>query len=470
MAKRDRGFLYVARQVDPDLADRLDGMELAGVSTYREDRRMLPGGVTARSVIGRTDIDGIGIAGLEEQYQDTLQGTAGSATYEVTPDGSSVAGSERITDEPVPGNDLMLSIDRSVQSAVESALLNRAAATRARGGQAIVMDTDSGEVIAMASVEIDPDTGAYEVTSGNYSAVAAYEPGSVGKVITVSGALSEGTVTPESAFYVPWRKQYTRDGNYLSDSHYHPDQSLTVEQILVASSNIGTISVSETMGLEKQYDYMRAFGLGETTALDFPQESPGILHPWQEWQGTEKYTVAYGQGVASTPIQLIAAVNTVANDGRYVDPKLVLATVDAEGDLHETEPSETRQVISEQAAVEMQTMMKQVVCRGTAKAAQVPGLSVAGKTGTGYIAQDNGTYFLEDGVTRAYYASFVGFLPAEDPQVTILVSIDQPDASSGDRFGGTASAPVFQELAPIMVHELGIDPPAGSTGCETEDE
>ena len=150
---------------------------------------------------------------------------------------------------------------------------------------------------------------------------------------------------------MPWRKQYTRDGNYLSDSHYHADQSLTVEQILVASSNIGTISVSETMGLEKQYDYMRAFGLGEVTALDFPQESPGILHPWQEWQGTEKYTVAYGQGVASTPIQLIAAVNMVANDGRYVDPKLVLATVDAEGDLHETEPSDTRQVISEQAAV-----------------------------------------------------------------------------------------------------------------------
>jgi cell division protein FtsI (penicillin-binding protein 3) len=267
-------------------------------------------------------------------------------------------------------------------------------------------------------------------------------------------------------FYVPWRKQYTRDGKYLSDSHYHPDESLTVEQILVESSNIGTITVSETMGFEKQYEYMRSFGLGEVTALDFPQESPGILAPWQEWEGTEKFTVAYGQGVASTPIQLIAAVNTVANDGQYVDPKLVRGTVDADGEVHEADPSETRQVISEAAAVQMQTMMKQVVCRGTAKAAQVPGLSVAGKTGTGYIAQDNGTYYLDDGVTRAYYASFVGFVPAEDPQVTILVSIDQPDAASGDRFGGTAAAPVFQELAPTMVHELGIDPPAGSTGCE----
>jgi cell division protein FtsI (penicillin-binding protein 3) len=464
MAKRDRGFLYVARQVDPALAEELQKLELPGLTTYREDRRTFPGGVTARSVIGRTDIDGIGIAGLEDQYDKVLRGTNGEESLEVAPDGRSIPGSERIVDAPVAGNDVILTIDRSVQYAVEQALLRRSAETRARGGQAIVMDTDSGEIIAMASVRINDD-GEYEVTSGNHSAVDAYEPGSVGKVITISGALNEGTVTPESTFYVPWRKQYTRDGNFLHDSHVHGDEMMSVEQILVASSNIGTITVSETMGFEKQYNYMRAFGLGEVTALDFPQESPGILHPWQEWEGTEKYTVAYGQGVASTPIQLISAVNVVANDGRYVDPKLVMGTVDADGEVHPTDASETREVISEAAATQMQHMMREVVCRGTAKQAQVPGLSVAGKTGTGFIAQPDGTYFLPDG-SHAYYASFVGFLPAEDPQVTILVSIDQPDSQSGDRFGGTASAPVFRTLAPIMVHELGIEPPAGSTGCE----
>ncbi len=463
MAKRDRGFLYVARQVDTELAEELDELDLAGVTTYREDRRTLPGGDTARSVIGRTDIDGIGIAGLEKQYDELLSGTHGKLTLEVAPDGRSVPGSERTVDEPIHGLDVVTTIDRSVQHAVEQALLRRAAETRARGGQAIVLDTDTGDVLAMASVLLDD--GEYEITSGNFSAVAAYEPGSVGKVITIAGALNEGTVTPESSFVVPWRKSYTRNGDMLHDSHAHGDEVMSVEQILVKSSNIGTITVSETMGFEKQYEYMRAFGLGEKTALDFPQESPGILHPWQEWEGTEKYTVAYGQGVASTPIQLVSAVNTIANDGTYVAPRLVAATVDGEGEMHPTEPSATREVVSQPIAERMQAMMREVVCRGTAKQAQVPGLSVAGKTGTGYIAQDDGTYFLPDG-SRAYYASFVGFLPAEDPQVTILVSIDQPDSQSGDRFGGTAAAPVFRELAPVMVHELGIDPPAGSTGCE----
>jgi cell division protein FtsI (penicillin-binding protein 3) len=299
--------------------------------------------------------------------------------------------------------------------------------------------------------------------------VDAYEPGSVGKVITVAGALNEDAVETDTYFTVPWRKEYTRNGEFLSDSHVHGDDWMSVEDILVESSNIGTISVSEEMGFERQYHYMREFGLGERTALDFPDESSGILEPWQEWEGLEKYTVAYGQGVASTPIQLAAAVNVIANDGVYIEPRLVTGTVDGDGELHEADDSETRRVVDEETAVDMQRMMREVVCRGTASAAQVPGLSVAGKTGTGYIAQPNGTYFLPDG-SRAYYASFVGFLPAEDPQVTILVSIDQPDAQSDDRFGGTAAAPVFRDLAPTMVHELGVDPPLGSTGCESEEE
>lgn len=471
MTAQARGFAYVARQVDTVLADQLAELELAGVSTYREDRRTVPGGATGRSVVGRTDIDGVGIAGLEQQYHEILSGTDGELTLEVAPGGRSIPGSEQVIEAPVVGNDIVTTIDRSVQFAAEQALLTRSAETRARGGQAIVMETATGNVVAMASVRINDD-GVYEVTSGNYSAVDAYEPGSVGKVITVAGALNEGTVTRDTVFSVPWRKQYTRDGNYLHDAGQHAEEPMTVEEILVRSSNIGTITVSETMGgddgssFERQYDYMRKFGLGEVTALDFPQESPGILKPWQEWIGTEKFTVAYGQGVSSTPVQLASAVNTIANDGVYVAPRLVSGTVDSAGELHETDPSETRQVVSEPVAVEMQEIMREVVCGrgGTASRARVPGLSVAGKTGTGYIAQPNGTYYLEDGVTRAYYASFVGFLPAEDPQVTILVSIDQP-TTDGDAYGGTAAAPVFVELAPVMVNELGIEPPPGSTGC-----
>ena len=222
------------------------------------------------------------------------------------------------------------------------------------------------------------------------------------------------------------------------------------------------------MGFEKQYDYMRAFGLGQRTALNFPDETPGILKPWQKWEGTEKYTVAYGQGVASSPIQLISAVNTIANDGIVRRPEAGAGRRSTPPARCATcRPSATHEVVKPEVATQMQQMMKEVVCTGTAKQAQVAGLSIAGKTGTGFIAQPDGGYDRPDG-TKAYYASFVGFLPAEDPQVTILVSIDQPPADSGDRFGGTAAAPVFRELAPTMIHELGIEPAARLDGLSTE--
>jgi cell division protein FtsI (penicillin-binding protein 3) len=463
MAARDSAFAYVARQIDDDQASQLAALDLAGVTIYREDRRMLPGGDTARSVIGRTDIDGVGTAGIEKQWNGTLQGTAGELTLEVAPGDRSIPGSERVVRAPVAGIDLILTLDRSVQYAVEQALLRRVAALRAKGAQAIVMDTDTGELLAMASVRIN-DSGVYEVTSGNYSAVDAYEPGSVGKVITVAGALNERTVKPTTEFVIPWQKQYTKRGDWLHDSHIHPDEVMDVEQILVESSNIGTITISETMGFERQHHYLREFGMGRKTALDFPGENPGILRPWPTWEGTEKFTVAYGQGVASSPIQLASAVNVIANDGVYAAPKLVMGGVDGEGTVLQTLPSRTHQVVRPRVAAQMQRMMREVVCRGTAEQAQVPNLSVAGKTGTGFIAQPDGGYVDASG-KLAYYASFVGFFPAEDPQVTVLVSIDQPPTDTNDRFGGTAAAPVFRELAPTIVHELGIQPPPGSTGC-----
>ncbi len=158
----------------------------------------------------------------------------------------------------------------------------------------------------------------------------------------MSGALNEGTVTPETTFTVPGVMTVTNAGDKLHDSHAHPPESMTVDQILTESSNLGTIMVSKTMGFAKQYDYMRAFGLGQRTALNFPDETPGILKQWQKWEGTEKFTVAYGQGVASSPIQLISAVNTIANDGTYVAPKLVRSTVDSSGTERDLPPSASR--------------------------------------------------------------------------------------------------------------------------------
>lgn len=459
---KQRGFVYVARQIDAALGDQISSLELPGVNVDREDRREMPGGETGRSVIGKTNIDGTGIAGLEMQYDDMLSGTGGKMSREVAPGNRSIPGSETVTEAPIPGDDLVLTLDRSIQFSAEQVLLERVSELGARGATAIVMAPHTGDILAMASVRRSDETGQYEVTSGNYAAVDAYEPGSVAKVITISSALSDGLVTPDTYFEVPWRKQYADD--LLTDAEQHPTEPMSVSKILIDSSNIGTITVQELMGRYRHRDYMAAFGLGQKTALDFPGESAGILKKADDLWGSERVTVAYGQGVSSTSLQLVAAINTIANGGVYVAPKLVSSIVGADGTTTETPPSESHVVVSPEAAAQTTEMMRQVVCQGTATRAQVEGLSIAGKTGTAFKAADNGTYFNENG-QRVYYASFVGFFPADDPQVTVLVSVDEPPAGTFDRFGGTAAAPVFAELAPSLIHELGIVPNENAPTC-----
>jgi cell division protein FtsI (penicillin-binding protein 3) len=366
----------------------------------------------------------------------------------------------------------VLSVDRSVQYTVEQALLERVAAVEARGATAIVMSTKTGEIIAMASVRRDDETGKIEVTSGNFAAVDAYEPGSVVKVATLAAALNEGTVTPDTGFTVPGAKQYSKGDVPLHDAEPHGEEWWTVRDILTRSSNIGTIESMLTMGSslretkEKEYTYLRAFGLGAKSPLDFPGESVGILKDWKKWEGTEQYTVAYGQGLASTSIQLVSAINVLANGGTYVAPKLVRSTIDSSGAVTDTPPSATHRVVSPAVAHEMNLMMRDVVCSesGTGNGAQVDGVTIAGKTGTGLKAQPGGGYLDKDG-NRTYYASFVGFFPAEDPQATVLVSIDEPNGNEITRFGGTAAAPVFAQIAPSIMHEMGFTPPTTGGGC-----
>ncbi len=467
---KDRAFVYVARQVSDDQAAAVKALRLNGVGTYREDRRTMPAGSVAQSVVGRTDIDGAGIAGLELQYDAWLTGRDGEQIRQHDRRGRSLPGNAATTVEPVPGGDIVLTIDRSVQYTVEQALMEQVARLGAKGGHAVVMDTDTGEVIAMVGVRRDETTGEVSVTSGNIAAVEAAEPGSVVKAITVAAALNEGTVTPDTIFEVPYAKQYS--DTTLHDAEPHPTEWWPVSQILVKSSNIGTIETMLTLGdtlretKEILGGYLTAVGLGSATALDFPGESRGLGADWRKWEGAEQYTVGYGQGIASTSIQLVAAINTIANDGVYVAPKLVKAMIDAGGVLTETAPSETREVFRPEAVEQVNLLMRNVVCKGTAKAAQVDGLTVAGKTGTGLKAQEGGGYTDAEG-KRKYYSSFAGFFPAEDPQVTVLISIDEPPGADGEvtRFGGTAAAPVFAQIAPTIMHEMDMVPPADGGGC-----
>lgn len=458
-------FVYVARQADQKLADVITALELKGVSSYRESGRALTSS-GLRGLIGRTDIDGLGISGLELQYQDLLAGQDGRIAREVNASGKSMAADASEISEAIPGGRLVTTINRTIQFQVDSILSQQVQFVEARGGSAIVMNTKTGEIYAMSNIRRNTD-GSYSSDSGNFGAVEAHEPGSVAKVFSIAAAINEGKVSPATSFTVPYEEIYDKGSPWeykVSDGYFHPTQNMSVRKIIVDSSNNGTVLISRSLDSKTNHDYLEMFGFGTKTPINYPAESSGLLKPAQKWQGTEKITFAYGYGYTTSGLQLVSAVNAIANKGVYIAPKLVKATADAKGFVTETPKSQTREVVSQATAKTMTDLMTDVVCYGTGGLAQLSGMSVAGKTGTAYKLQKNGKYTAPDG-TYAYFASFVGFLPAGDPQMTVLVSIDEPDPTAKDRFGGKAAAPVFARIGQALINELDIRPTQGDTGC-----
>lgn len=461
LGKEGSKFVYIARGLTKDQAAILLNLNLAGIYSYIEPSRQVEGGV-AEAVIGRTDPDGVGMSGLELQFNDMLAGFDGKVIKEVDNRGRSIAGQMTTAATPIPGDDLVLTIDKTIQYHTDTALLDRVGQLGAKGGTVIVMDSITGDIYSMSNVRRN-EQGAAVLASGNFAAVEAYEPGSVAKVFSVSAAMNEGKVNQHTVLSVPGITVI--DGFPIRDAWPHPTMDMSVRTIMSESSNIGTMLAAQTIPSEKLHEYLTAFGFGQKSGLNYPGESRGILRDAKKWRGTEKFTVAYGYGLATTALQIVAGVNTVANGGNYVAPRLVRATIDKSGKKVEAKPSQSRQVITKETASEMTSMLREAVCTGTAELAQVKGMQVAGKTGTGYKAQDNGTYATDVGA-RKYFASFVGYFPAEAPRITVFVSIDEPNASSRDRFGGTAAAPVFARLVPSIMREIGIEPTGTGTGCK----
>jgi cell division protein FtsI (penicillin-binding protein 3) len=451
----DTYFVYLARTVEDDVATAVGALDLAGVFLQDEPARFLPSGTLAGPVLGEVGRDGVGLSGLELQYDEQLTGEPGELLVEKDVAGNDIAAGTRQLRPPERGDNLMLTIDQAMQYETERVLGEQIVASRAKGGIAIVMDPRTGEILALANLDAGKNGTPPTPSFDNMAVTRVYEPGSTNKVVTISAAVEEGIVDGDTRLSVP-DSYKVADAVFQDDEHHEPAY-WSVDEIMAESSNVGTIMIGQELGKDRIDEYLTKFGMADQTALDFPGESAGILPDPDDWSGTTIATLPIGMGVAVTALQMLGAYNTIANDGTYVAPRLVKGIVDSSGKVHEPDVEKGHRVVSAETAAEVSRMLVGAVAHGTGTAAAVANYTVAGKTGTARKPKENALGY-QDG---AYVASFAGFVPAEAPRLSAIVVLDEPTPY----YGGLVSAPVFSRLAAagtrlfdVPTHPLGDAP------------
>lgn len=458
----DAHFVYLARQLDWEVGDRVLELGVPGVARLKEPRRQYPAGALAAQVLGFTGIDGDGLEGLELVHDGQLAGTAGRLAVEQAPGSLTIASGLRELTPAQPGTDLVLTIDREIQAVAEQAAADAVKAHDATAASVVVLDIRTGEVLSLASVpRFNPRNrdGTDLSSRRNRAATDVFEPGSVQKAVTVAAAIEEGLVTPSTTLEVDDRIKI--HNKVFSDSHDHPTETMTVAEIVESSSNVGTMMIAQQLGPQRLYDYLKAFGYTEPTGVGFPGEVGGLLPHVDDWWGTSLPTIAIGQGVATTLLRQAVTYATLANDGLQVRPRLVRGTVGPDGQLVPTPVETETQVVSPETASQLRGILQRVVQgeRGTGRNAAVSGYDVAGKTGTAQKPRTDGR-----GYSSSYIASFVGMAPVEEPELVVAVMVDEP---RNGYYGGTAAAPVFSKVMEFALRARHV-PPTQTTGSLRE--
>ena len=449
LSDRSRGFVYVQRQADPEKAAVLQRRGIVGLGFYPEERREYPQRGVAAEMVGYAGVDNRGLAGLELEVEHVLRGQGGSKTIVKDPFGRTL---DVIESEPRrDGRDVWLTIDHTIQGQVESILADTRESWDAQSASAVVMDPRTGAILALA-VEPGYDGNRFPKVprerQRNRAVTDTYEPGSTFKVVTISAVLESGIASPSTRFTLPYSLQVA--DRVIHDAVERDTQTMTVAQILSQSSNVGIITLAFQLQQARLTEWIKRFGFGRPTGIEFPGETKGIVLPPEKWSGSTIGNVPIGQGIAVTPLQMVAAYGVIANGGTWVQPHLVERI---EGE-RATEPKR-RRVVSEETARQVRRMLRDVVEEGSGTAAQVPGYRIAGKTGTAAKPDETGGYS-----ESRYVASFVGFVPASKPRLVILVTVDEP---RGAIWGGTVAAPAFAEIAEFALQYMEI-PPSGATG------
>ena len=457
--KSDDSFVYLARAVDPAVADAIT-TKFPEVGSERQDLRQYPGGVLAANIVGGIDWDGHGLLGLEDSLDAVLSGTDGSITYDRGSDGVVIPGSYRNRHDSVDGSTVMLTLDDDIQFYVQQQVQQAKDLSGAKNVSAVVLDSKTGEVLAMANDNtFDPsqDIGRQENRElGNPAVSSPYEPGSVNKIITAASVIEYGLTNPDEVLQVPG--SIDMGGVTVGDAWEHGTMPYTTTGIFGKSSNVGTLMLAQRLGPERYADMVRRFGLGQRTGVGLPGESAGLVPPIDQWSGSTFSNLPIGQGLSMTLLQMTGMYQTIANDGVRIPPRIIKTTIAPDGTRSDEPRPEGVRVVSADTAKTVRQMLRATVQRdpagqqqGTGSQAAVEGYQIAGKTGTAQqINPGCGCYYDE-----VYWITFAGILPADDPRYVIGVMMDNPQRTA-DGQRGTTVAPLFHNIASWLLQRENV--------------
>lgn len=442
-------FVYIEKRIDPDKAKLIESLGLSGIFIEGGNKRFYPQRKLASHLIGRVFDDGNGASGIELKYDSHLLGTKGKRLVFLDANGRDYL--IEVIEQPVPGKDLILTIDETIQYIAEKELAKTVEEHQAKWGIVIVSNPATGDVLALANCPtFDLNLPAKVLDLKEAHKIRAihhlFDPGSTFKIITAAAALETGSVRLEDVFDCSIQLQYA----WKRYKDHEEFEWLSFPEVIIHSSNIGTIQIGERIGEENLYGMIQNFGFGQKTGVDLPAEEQGILHPLKDWTGTSLPALSIGYEISVTAMQMLQTVNIIANRGVTVQPRVVKSMILSQDKIEEP-PREYRRVLREDIALSLTGMLEQVVEAGTGINARIDGYSIAGKTGTAQkLDPETHSYS-----SRSHTASFVGFAPTEDPLFSMVVVIDEP---VGRYYGSDVAAPLFQRIAKQIFLYYGIPP------------
>lgn len=461
--KADTQYEVLVRNVDPDVAVEISN-KYHGVAADRQDIRQYPNGAIAENVVGKVSMDGHGQFGFEAARDTELTGIDGQSTEDVSTDGQVIPGTLRDVVDAVDGRDVTLTLDLDLQTYVQQKLEKAKANSQAEGAEAVVLDAATGQVLAMANTDtVDPNKNIEDqLKEGkdfeNRSISHPYEPGSVAKIVTAAAALQEGITTPDEVHQVPGSIDMA--GVTVNDAWTHGTEPYTTTGIFGKSSNVGTLMIADKLGPEKYAEYLKKFGLGANTGIELPNESAGTVPDQEQWSGGTFANLPIGQGQAWTTLQMASVYQALANGGERIEPRIIDEIKDPDGETEKLPEPKKTQVVDKETAKTTVDMFRAVfqdddagVQNGTAANAQLDGYQLSGKTGTAQKVDPNsGAYS-----NSAYWITFAGIAPADDPRFVVAVMLDEPKSGVEDNGGGGQSAaPIFRDISSWLLNRDNI--------------